>query len=115
MGAVRLVLAALLLAGLLGGLPGCTQTTGRVMTWSEFAGNCYQSGGRRISCDNISICDEYQTVFDQTFASQQKCLEACQSIFTRQNSRDGLDPCWLIIPSAANTDCQRYCRMAYPE
>ncbi|GAB6038907.1 hypothetical protein JCM15519_34660 [Fundidesulfovibrio butyratiphilus] len=115
MGAVRFVLAALLLVGLLCVLPGCTQTSGRVMTWSEFAGDCYQSGGRRISCDNISICDEYQTVFDQTFASRKACSEACQSIYNQQSSRNALDPCWLIIPGSANVDCQRYCRMAYPE
>lgn len=111
MRAVRCIFVVVLLAELL----GCTATSNRVMTASEFAGFCYQAGGRRISCDNISICGEYLPIFDQQFDGRSSCMEACQSVYRRQSAKNSMDSCSTIIPSEANDYCQRYCSEAYPQ
>ena len=106
-----LLLAALGLA--LVGLAACASAP---VTDTEFRGFCYTSeGGRNISCDTISLCNEYDSqVLSMRFASQEACNAACQATANALSGPNLINGCMPTV-AAGHSWCNRYCNTNYPD
>jgi len=104
-----ILLTSLVLA--LAALGACTS---KPLTDSAFRGFCYTAGGGRSnSCDNIQMCNIYDSdVLSAKFATEEACENACNTVYNRL-SRDNLLNGCLPVVSTGQDWCVRYCQTNY--
>lgn len=89
-------------------LAACAPST--PMTSEEYMGFCVQQDTGDFICDNISICREYQSVFETQQQTLGECLTQCQTI--NNNLLRNMDPmsrCWFVATGGEDL-CERYCQ-----
>jgi hypothetical protein len=91
-------------------LTGCISSS--KVNESSFRGFCYQSGGKNMSCDNIAICDQYLSVFENPQTSEDTCLQACEDIGKNFSKQHPVDECEIVSKDGLSW-CQRYCRQTH--
>ncbi len=103
------LLAILCAATLLG---GCAQ---KPLTDSEFRGFCYTSIGRKVSCDTLTICNDYDAnVMSMQFPSRQACAAACAEVYNRLYGPNQFEGCAPTVLTAYNW-CMKYCNTNYTQ
>jgi hypothetical protein len=92
---------------------GCAQ---RPLTDSEFRGFCYTlSEGRNASCDNIVMCDTFDTnAVSMPHKSKKECTDACQAVYDRLYEPNLFISCSSTLRNA-NGWCFKYCETNYPQ
>ncbi|WP_300158414.1 hypothetical protein [Solidesulfovibrio sp.] len=106
-------LSLLILVVLLAGLAGCAAS--RPLTDSEFRGFCYTNIGRKVSCDTIELCNEYDSdVLSVEHASRADCARGCENVYNRQYVPSEFIGCGSTVLTAYNW-CVKYCNTNYPQ
>ena len=105
----HLFLAVLCLAVI--ALVACTP---KPLTDSEFRGFCYTAGGgRNTSCDNIELCNVYDTdVLSVGFASREACTNACNAVYNNLSGPNQFNGCMPVVVAGFNW-CAKYCNTNY--
>ncbi len=103
------VLVGLALAGVL----GCAGL--KPIPSGQFVGNCATSSAfEEDTCDDAwSICQGFDEVREQTYASAADCRQGCIRFYQEVNGRYAGGGCTLIIRSGSAL-CEQQCLRQYP-
>lgn len=108
----RVFVHALAVTALCALAAGCTPH--KPASPSMFFGNCITPPGRDPCSDDMAICQVYENIIEQQFATAGACRSACNQASTRLSSQNVINECGYMV-DRGNDLCEQECLRLYPE